>query len=454
MCITMMRGKLSDRMYGKNLEDEDERGSNSLKDSGAARGKAEVDVPESKSETGASNAKSREANKKRMKKSSYGGEGKSEKSVADNAKEFLDKVREAVVNAATAVVETVASNPWVLIVVGVIAVLVLLCSFMLGSCGTFAGTMSDSTLVTTYTAYDEDITGVEKDYKKLEKELTEKIDNIESDYPDYDEYEYVLDEIGHNPFDLVTYLTVKYDDFKRKAMKDVIKDLFRKQYRLTLTPRTDIRTRKVPHTEYVDGHPVTTETEEEYEVKVLKVTLTNKDLAQVIEEIGLTDEERAHFELLRSTKGNKEYLFDDIYSDVDDDDEYHVPGEALSDAKFAAMIEEAEKYLGTEYVWGGSSPSTGFDCSGFVCWVINHSGWDVGRITAKGLKNYTATVSKSEAKPGDLIFFQGTYDTPGVSHVGIYVGDNMMLHCGNPIRYTSIDTNYWKNHFHSFGRLP
>ncbi len=153
------------------------------------------------------------------------------------------------------------------------------------------------------------------------------------------------------------------------------------------------------------------------------------------------------------TRGNKEYLFEDVYGDGDDED-YSIPGDALTDQQFAAMIAEAEKYLGREYVWGGSSPSTGFDCSGFVCWVINHSGWHVGRTTAQGLRKICTRISSDEAKPGDLIFFQGTYDTPGASHVGIYVGGGMMIHCGNPISYTSVTTKYWRNHFLCYGRLP
>jgi hypothetical protein len=318
-------------------------------------------------------------------------------------------------------------------------------------------------LVSTYTAYDEDILGVETDYRKLEKDLKKKIDDTETLYPGYDEYEYELDEIGHNPYELITYLTVKYDDFKRKDMKTIIKKLFEKQYKLTYKSRTETRTRTVEKTgsrwvddaSYAEGgyyEDYTYEEEEEYTVKILKVKLDNRSLGKVIEEMGLTDKQKSHYDLLLYTKGNKEYLFADIYTDFEDPEDYHVPGDALTDHQFELMIAEAEKYLGREYVWGGSNPTTGFDCSGYVCWVLNHCGYSVGRTTAQGLRKRSAYVSPADARPGDLIFFQMTYDTPGASHVGIYVGNGMMIHCGNPISYTSINTKYWQQHFLCYGR--
>lgn len=191
--------------------------------------------------------------------------------------------------------------------------------------------------------------------------------------------------------------------------------------------------------------------------RVLNITATNRTLTSVIASMDLTAEERERYQLLLQTKGNKPYLFeDDIYSNPTGDYlHYDIPGEALTDAKFAKMIREAEKYLGYPYVWGGSSPSTSFDCSGFVSWVINNcgNGWNVGRQTAEGLRGCCDIIQKSQAKPGDLIFFQGTYDTPGASHVGIYVGNGMMIHCGNPISYASIETSYWQQHFYCFGRI-
>jgi hypothetical protein len=204
--------------------------------------------------------------------------------------------------------------------------------------------------------------------------------------------------------------------------------------------------------------------EEEYEVEVpydyyiLNVTLDNKGLANILLSAGLTDDQMMRYGLLMQTLGNKPEIFgDNPYAiAIQDVLHYDIPGEALTDEKFRKMITEAEKYLGYPYVWGGSSPSTSFDCSGFVSWVINHcgNGWNVGRLTADGLKNICAIIPRSEAKPGDLIFFQGTYNTTGASHVAIYVGNNMMIHCGNPIQYASIDTAYWQAHFYCFGRLP
>jgi len=191
--------------------------------------------------------------------------------------------------------------------------------------------------------------------------------------------------------------------------------------------------------------------------RILTVEVTNHSLNSVVEAWGLTDDQLERYRILVAQRGNRDYLFaDNIYANPSEVLHYDIPGEALSDVRFARMINEAEKYLGYPYVWGGASPSTSFDCSGFVSWVINHcgNGWNYGRLTAEGLRNVCAIIPRSEAKPGDLIFFQGTYDTSGASHVGIYVGNGMMIHCGNPIQYASIDTSYWQQHFYCFGRLP
>ena len=206
-------------------------------------------------------------------------------------------------------------------------------------------------------------------------------------------------------------------------------------------------------------HSYTYTVEVEYDWHVLVTTLTNNTMDTVVRNMGLTEDQMSRYELLLETRGNKAYLFEgDPYSNPDPGEyqDYDIPPEALTDTRFANMIREAEKYLGYPYVWGGSSPSTSFDCSGFVSYVINHcgNGWSYGRQTADGLLNNCCTrVSKQDAKPGDLIFFQGTYDTAGASHVGIYVGNGMMIHCGNPIQYTSINTNYWRQHFYTFGRI-
>ena len=248
-----------------------------------------------------------------------------------------------------------------------------------------------------------------------------------------------------------------------------MRSLFDRQYELKLEEKVEIRYRTETRTGTTTStDPETGEvTEEEYEYEVevpyeyyiLNVTLTNKNLGHVITESGSMNEDQAErYAILLQTKGNKEYLFaDDPYVTTSSEYlKYDIPGEALTDERFANMIREAEKYLGYPYVWGGSSPSTSFDCSGFVSWVINHcgNGWNVGRLTASGLMNHCSIIRPSEAKPGDLIFFQGTYNTSGASHVGIYVGNGMMIHCGNPISYASINTSYWQQHFYCYGRIP
>ena len=201
-------------------------------------------------------------------------------------------------------------------------------------------------------------------------------------------------------------------------------------------------------------HYYTYEVQVSYNYYILNVTLRNKSLGSVAR-ANLNAEQREMYDIYMQTQGNKPYLFEGNPSvNRGEYTDYDIPPEALTDTRFAAMIREAEKYLGYPYVWGGSSPSTSFDCSCYVSWVINHSGWNMGRLTAQGLMDKCAIIPKSEAKPGDLIFFQGTYDTAGASHVGIYVGGGMMIHCGNPISYANINTNYWQQHFYCYGRLP
>jgi cell wall-associated NlpC family hydrolase len=240
--------------------------------------------------------------------------------------------------------------------------------------------------------------------------------------------------------------------------------LFGQQYKLTLTPvtetryRTETRTGSYDTTDPVTGvvttHYYTYTVEVPYSYYILNVKLENKSFGAVAR-AKMTAEQAEMYAVYMETKGNKPELFADNPSvNQGEYTDYDIPPEALTDAKFAAMIAEAEKYLGYPYVWGGSSPSTSFDCSGYVSWVLNHSGWNFGRLTGSGLKDKCAIIPKSEAKPGDLIFFQGTYNTSGASHVGIYVGGGMMIHCGNPISYTSIETDYWQNHFYCYGRLP
>ena len=264
-----------------------------------------------------------------------------------------------------------------------------------------------------------------------------------------------LDEINHNPYELAAYLTVKFEDYTRDEVQATLQWLFEQQYELTLTEVVEIRTRTTSSTDPETGE--TTTEEEDYEYYILNVKLRNKGLNSVISNSGLSEDDMERYRILLQTRGNRPDIFgNDIYATPGCEyTDYDIPGEALTDTRFANMIREAEKYLGYPYVWGGSSPSTSFDCSGFVSYVINHcgNGWSVGRLTANGLMGVCDIIPKSSAKPGDLIFFQGTYDTSGASHVGIYVGNGMMIHCGNPISYASIESNYWQQHFYCFGRI-
>lgn len=383
--------------------------------------------------------------------------------VGNVSKRFVDKAEDLMGRLGEWVVEFLEEHAFMLL----LFVIILLVVLSIGSCassgGLLMGTFGHSTVESSYTADDDQILAVEEDYKKLEEELQSRIDNIESEYPDYDEYRYSLAEINHNPYELAALLTVLYEDYEEDEVQEKLQEIFDLQYELTTEPITEIRTRTETRHKKVTDADGNTSTEEyevevEYEYHILKVTLTSKTMAEVIEELGLTDDEMARYELLVETLGNKAELFsDDIYAAPNPGEyqDYEIPAEALTNEKFANMINEAEKYLGYPYVWGGSNPSTSFDCSGFVSYVINHcgNGWNVGRQTANGLLSSCTRISKSEAQPGDLIFFEKTYNTSGASHVGIYVGNGMMLHCGSPIQYTSINTSYWQSHFYTFGRI-
>lgn len=349
-----------------------------------------------------------------------------------------------------------------------IAILIALGIFMivcsLTMCSSMGGSSSSIILGTTYLATDEEIYAAEAIYCGLESGLQAQIDNMETSYPGYDEYQYQIDEISHDPYALISYLTVKYGEFTSDQVTSEINSLFQQQYTLNIWETTETRTREVtktetrqvrnPKTGQVETQVITITETEEYEVTILNVSLTNKGLEMVVFE-NLNEEEFQSYRNYQATLGNRSYLFGDrtqtptLY--------YEIPPEYLEDERFANMIREANKYLGYPYVFGGSSPSTSFDCSGFVSWVINHcgNGWNVGRLGATGLMNICTIVSPSEARPGDLIFFEKTYNCDGpASHVGIYVGDGMMIHCGKPIQYTSIETSYWQEHFLCFGRLP
>ena len=343
-----------------------------------------------------------------------------------------------------------------ILTVGVFLLLIVMIFTGLSSCAAVIQGGVSSVLGTSYTAEDEAIREVEADYKELESGLREEIADIETDYPDYDEYQYHLDEIGHNPFALASYLTAKLYDYTREEAQAEIQALFEKQYTLTLREEIQTRYRTETTTDPETGE--TTTEEIPYDYYILHVTLTNKNIETLAGEL-LTPEQKEMFDVYMETKGNKPDVFGEDYAagtpGSGEYTDYEIPPEALSDERFAAMIAEAEKYLGYPYVWGGSSPSTSFDCSGFVCWVINQSGvGSVGRTTAQGIFNHTTPIAPSEAKPGDIIFFTGTYDSgSAVSHVGIYAGNGMMIHCGNPISYASVNTPYWQSHFYAYGRI-
>ena len=362
----------------------------------------------------------------------------------------------------------VQSHSHIIIGIAAVGLLVLVIAGSVSSCSVLINGGGNVVLGTSYTAEDEDLKGVETDYTKLEDKLRKQIDRIETDHPGYDEYRYNLAEIGHNPYELASLLTVEFENYTRSQVQARLQSIFEAQYELKLEEKVEIRTRKETRVGYRynpitgTGHTYTYQVTVQYEYKILNVTLLNRGVDYVARNSGLTDDQLQRYEVTLECRGNRDDLFAGIAFATPDGagssgeyQDYDIPGEALTDEKFRKMINEAEKYLGYPYVWGGSSPSTSFDCSGFVSWVINHcgNGWNVGRQTANGLMGKCDIIPKSEAKPGDLIFFQKTYNTSGASHVGIYVGNGMMIHCGNPISYASTETNYWRQHYYCMGRI-
>ena len=377
---------------------------------------------------------------------SASGAAKGGKKTAEGTKSVVDKG-----------IEFVKEHPKAILMAGVLGLLIMLIAGMFSSCTAMFAGSGNAVLGTSYTAEDADILGADADYSALETALDNQISNIESTHPGYDEYRYDLAEIGHNPYELASYLTVLFEDYTRAEVQSTLQSLFAQQYTLTLTPEVEVRYRTETRT---DSEGNDYDVEVPYNYHILNVKLTNKGLGAVIRDSGLTTEQADRYDVLMTTSGNRSELFgEDVYGVSGGEyTDYDIPGEALTDEKFRRMITEAEKYLGYPYVWGGSSPSTSFDCSGFVSWVINHSGngWNVGRLGARGLKNICDIIPPDQAKPGDLIFFHHTYDAPDPSdatHVGIYVGDGMMIHCGNPISYASTESSYWQSHFLCFGRI-
>lgn len=471
------------------------------------------------------------------------------------AEQVFKTSQNLVTKAAVVVKEAFRRNSKILIGIGILGLFFLLIATSVTSCTAVIHGTGSSVVSTTYASTDDEIYKVENAYEDMEKALNDQINGIGNRYPEYDSFRYQIDEISHNPYQLISYFTAKYGEFTYAKVKGELEEIFREQYGISTAGEQGVtltETKKVrvgdslgqvvtsgycncpiccgqwsggptasgvyptaKHTiavdasnpfvpmgthvvmngvEYVvedtgafarygvqfdvyyDDHATATQhghqTWEAYladsngsrEIEVtttqsvnrMSVTLTNHNLDTVLRNRMTKDQEK-RYDILNKTFGNRDYLFDlDKIPSYNVNGGYSIPPEAMSDARFANMIREAEKYLGYPYVWGGSSPSTSFDCSGFVSWVINNcgNGWSYGRLGAEGLRQVCAYVPASDARPGDLIFFQGTYDTSGASHVGIYVGNGMMIHCGNPIQYTSINTTYWQNHFYQFGRLP
>ena len=387
---------------------------------------------------------------------------------AENTVAGTAKAAQGTANMTEKAFQFVQSHSHIIIGIAAVGLLVLVIAGSVSSCSVLINGGGNVVLGTSYTAEDEDLKGAETDYTKLEDKLRKRIDRIETDHPGYDEYRYNLAEIGHNPYELASLLTVEFENYTRSQVQARLQSIFEAQYELKLEEKVEIRTRKETRVGYRynpitgTGHTYTYQVTVQYEYKILNVTLLNRGVDYVARNSGLTDDQLQRYEVTLECRGNRDDLFAGIAFATPDGagssgeyQDYDIPGEALTDEKFRKMITEAEKYLGYPYVWGGSSPSTSFDCSGFVSWVINHcgNGWNVGRQTANGLMGKCDIIPKSEAKPGDLIFFQKTYNTSGASHVGIYVGNGMMIHCGNPISYASIETNYWRQHYYCMGRI-
>ena len=341
------------------------------------------------------------------------------------------------------------------------AAILLMLAFLLNglsSCSVIMDGVGSGIAASTYPSQDADMLSAEAQYCAMEAELQHYLDTYESTH-DYDEYHFDLDTIEHDPYVLISMITALHQgEWTLDEVQGTLQMLFDRQYILTedVVVETRYRTETDTWTD-ADGNTHTDTYQVPYDYYICTVTLENFNLSHVPVYI-MSEEQLGMYATYMATLGNRPDLFpgsgyigkyvEGSYTD------YDIPPEALDDEVFAAIIKEAEKYLGSPYVWGGSSPSTSFDCSGFVSWVINHSGWDVGRLGAQGLCNICTPVSSANVKPGDLVFFTGTYDTPGVSHVGIYVGNNMMIHCGDPISYANLNSSYWQSHFYRYGRLP
>ena len=368
-------------------------------------------------------------------------ERREERSAFSVTRDFAEKAVEKVKDSAA----YVRRNPKAAAVVLMLFIMLTMLTNIVSSCSLILEGISSSIAGSTYPSDDADMLAAEAEYCAMEAQLQSDMDHYEDNH-DYDEYSFELDSIGHDPYVLISTLTAMYDGaWTIDEVRGTLRMLFEQQYTLTET----VNTSTVTDPENPEAEP--------QEYRIVDVKLKNNDLSHLPCEI-LSEAQLARYSVYMATLGNRPDLFPgSAYIGRYGEGSYityEIPPSALEDEAFAAIIAEAEKYLGYPYVWGGSSPSTSFDCSGFVCWVLNHSGWNVGRTTAQGLCNFCTPVRYSDAKPGDLVFFMGTYDTPEVSHVGIYVGNDMMIHCGDPISYSNLNSAYWQEHLYCYGRLP
>ena len=368
-------------------------------------------------------------------------ERREEQSVFSATKNFAEKAVEKVKDS----VAYVRRSPKAAAVALMLFIMLSMLTNIVSSCSIILEGIGSSIAGSTYPSDDADMLAAEAEYSAMEAQLQSDMDHYEDNH-DYDEYRFELDSIDHDPYVLISTLTAMYDGaWTIDEVRGTLRMLFEQQYTLTET----VNTSTVTDPENPEAEP--------QEYRIVDVKLKNNDLSHLPCEI-LSEAQLARYSVYMATLGNRPDLFPgSAYIGRYGEGSYityEIPPSALEDEAFAAIIAEAEKYLGYPYVWGGSSPSTSFDCSGFVCWVLNHSGWNVGRTTAQGLCNFCTPVRYSDAKPGDLVFFMGTYDTPEVSHVGIYVGNDMMIHCGDPISYSNLNSAYWQEHLYCYGRLP
>lgn len=348
----------------------------------------------------------------------------------------------------------IKKNSYALFFLTFCLLLIMMCVTTISSCSALIPENVGVVVVSSFTAEDEEILATEEAYQEMEQELDEMLADIKSDHQGYDEYDIQVDEIGHDPYQLAALLTILHESYTCSQVREELQTIFDKQYVIVLleTEETRYRTEIVMNEKGEEQ-----EISIPYQYRILHVTMENKGINEVVSNWEFTADQSERYQLLQHTKGNKPYLFYDNPYVANNNSyiDYQIPAEALTDENFGKLINEAEKYLGYEYVWGGSSPAEGFDCSGYVSYVLNHcgNGWNIERTTANGLKNHCTMVDRADAKPGDLVFFQGTYSVRGVSHVGIYVGNNMMIHAGSPVSYAPIDSDYWNSHLYGFGRI-